>query len=418
LCEHLFVAVTALPDRGFRRRDLRSVAATLRALAADLDADDVAVTEALDVWTTFDTIERLAGCAKTLLARRVEESGSWSAQGDRSPAAQLATVSGTSVPAARRMLETSKRVHDLPETAHAMRTGRLSAPQADLIAATATVAPADEHRLLDLAGRTTLAELREECLRTKARVDPDGTHNRLRRERRLREYTDAEGAWNLIARGTADAGAMFRTALDPVIDELFNHARTTGQREPREAYAFDALIELARRARDGNTQPAGRPQPRFMALIRVDHAALQRGAVEGDEVCEITGLGPIPVRVARDLLGDAVLRLVITKGVDVAHVTHLGRSFTTAQQVALWWQSPTCTRAGCTATARLEIDHRHEWAKTRRTRIDEADRLCTHDHDLKTYSGWALVHGTGRRPMVPPDDPRHPRNKPRPPPDP
>ena len=50
----------------------------------------------------------------------------------------------------------------------------------------------------------------------------------------------------------------------------------------------------------------------------------------------------------------------------------------------------------------------------KRTRVDETDRLCEHDHDLKTFHGWALVAGTGKRPMVPPHDPRHPKNKPPP----
>jgi hypothetical protein len=131
-------------------------------------------------------------------------------------------------------------------------------------------------------------------------------------------------------------------------------------------------------------------------------------------VCEIAGLGPIPVRIAKDLLGEAVLKLVITKGVDVRNVTHLGRKATIAQKCALWWRSPDCDREGCTRTARLQIDHDTGWTKTHTTRLDDSNRLCEHDHDLKTYFGWALVEGTGKREMVPPDDPRHPKNKPKP----
>jgi len=92
----------------------------------------------------------------------------------------------------------------------------------------------------------------------------------------------------------------------------------------------------------------------------------------------------------------------------LGNVTHLGRSVTVAQQVALWWRSPECTRLGCTRTERLENDHRDDWVKTKHTRLDESDPLCGHDHDLKTYRGWALVTGNGKRPMVPPHDPRHP----------
>ena len=96
----------------------------------------------------------------------------------------------------------------------------------------------------------------------------------------------------------------------------------------------------------------------------------------------------------------------------LANVTHLGRSATVAQQVALWWQSPTCDVAGCTRTRRLQVDHRYEWNKDRRTRLDNLDHPCEHHHRLKTHDGWALVPGTGRRAMVPPDDPRHPNNSP------
>jgi len=78
----------------------------------------------------------------------------------------------------------------------------------------------------------------------------------------------------------------------------------------------------------------------------------------------------------------------------------------------LWWQSPTCTAAGCTRSRRLENDHEIGWAQTHRTVLGELDPLCTHEHRLKTVHGWALVAGTWKRPFVPPDDPRHPRYRP------
>jgi hypothetical protein len=154
----------------------------------------------------------------------------------------------------------------------------------------------------------------------------------------------------------------------------------------------------------------GRTNPRYLALLRIDLQALRRGHVAGDELCEITGIGPIPVPVARDLLGDAILHLVITRGVDVAHVTHLGRGPTAAQKIALAWTSPGCTVQGCPRT-RIQYDHREDYARTRHTRLDELDPLCGHHHDLKTRHNWALVPGTGKRPIVAPTDPRHPRHQ-------
>jgi hypothetical protein len=405
----VFVAIAELPSRSSELA--RAIEGELRALVAALEPDGAWVGDATRLWKTFDVIERLAMSAKTLLARRVEDAGAWKREGFRSPAEHLANVAGTSVNAARRQLETSKQIEALPATADAVRAGRLSAPKAEAIAAAATVAPDAEAELLHYASRAPLSQLRDECLRTKARVDRDATHARIHRERSLREYTDAEGAWNLVARGTVIDGAAVRAALEPLIKEEFKAARAEGRHEPREAYAFDALVGLAARGAADST----RTRLRFLGLIRVDHDALCRGRVEGDEVCEIAGLGPIPVEVARKLLGDATLKLVVTKGVDVRNVTNLGRSATVAQQVALWWSSPLCTVDGCSRTHRLETDHRTGWAKTHETRLDDLDRLCAHHHDLKTYQDWALIEGSGRRPMVPPDDPRHPRN--RPPPD-
>jgi len=144
-------------------------------------------------------------------------------------------------------------------------------------------------------------------------------------------------------------------------------------------------------------------------LIRLDLSALVRGHVEDGELCEITGLGPIPVGVARDLLGESVLKLVLTKGVGVANVTHLGRGPTAAQRVALLWQAPSCSNQAC-GHSFVQIDHRLPWASTRHTVLGELDPLCPHCHWLKTYLGWSLVDGIGPRAFVPPNDARHPNN--------
>jgi len=79
-------------------------------------------------------------------------------------------------------------------------------------------------------------------------------------------------------------------------------------------------------------------------------------------------------------------------------------------KVALLWEQPMCSVEHCGRRARLEADHTTgaEFTKTNHTRLDELDRLCDQHHDKKTYDGWGLVLGSGLRPMVPPDDPRHP----------
>ena len=69
---------------------------------------------------------------------------------------------------------------------------------------------------------------------------------------------------------------------------------------------------------------------------------------------------------------------------------------------------------GCRGVEYTEWDHREDWAQTLRTPTDKIDRYCTHHHKLKTLYNWGLVEGKGKRPMVPPDHPDHPRNRPPP----
>src|SRR5438094_3651607 len=218
-------------------------------IVAGLDPASVALPVAPAVWEHFDAVERLAGAAKVLLARRVDASRAWRRAGYRSAAEYLAAKEGGSVGGARQQLETSEKLSGTPRAEAALRDGTLSAPQARAVVDAASANPAAEARLVGEAGRASLTELRAACAaKAAADPDPEATWRRLHAERRLRQFTDPEGAWNLTARGTPDAGARLNVALGPVIDELFASARAQGRHEPREAYAFDALITLARLA--------------------------------------------------------------------------------------------------------------------------------------------------------------------------
>jgi hypothetical protein len=457
------------------RTSVGAQAEALCGLVGSLEPDEVLASAAPVLWAEFDRIERLAAAAKILLARRVDDSRVWEQEGHRSAVEYLARASGTSKSVSRGVLATSKKIGKLPATQSALRRGELSASQAECVADAASHNRDAEEHLLGTAKTSSLGELRDECARKKAAADPDpdATYRRIHEHRFCRQRRDPEGAWHLTARGTPDAAAQFNAALGPVIDEIFHTAWAQGRREAREQYAFDALIELARRARSDHTtdrdrdaaddgdrsdtvedtledsgedpgtpsedshirsaaennshnpdqcRPTGRSakrkrrrrrragSPTYLALLRIDFAALQRGHTEGDELCEIAGIGPIPVTRARELLSDAVIKLIATKGEQVANVTHYRRSPNTAQRMALLWAQPICSVAGCDHSI-VQIDHRDDWHKTRRTRLEDLDPLCPHHHRLKTNRGWALVAGSGKRAMVPPHDPRHPTNQ-------
>jgi hypothetical protein len=424
---------------------LVEVRGQLAELVTAVDPDAVSGSTARMWWAEFDRVERLAAAGKTLLARRVAATHRADRSGSRTAAEELARKAGTTAGTAKDAMDTSQRLADQPELDQAVRRGELSPVQAALVSAAAAADPSAEQRLVELAPRVSLVGLREECARVKAAADPDpdATNRRIHAQRRLRHYRDGEGGWNLSARGTAQTGAAFATVLNAITDQVFTAARRAGRHESVEAYAFDALMAMAEHAAEstttadpeaggdgaGSAGPAEDPgivpaaggetgsgcaerprpstSPRYLGLLRVDVAALRRGRVQGGELCEVAGVGPIPVSGAKELLGEAIVKLIITDGVDVLNVTHLGRGPTAAQRAALLWMNPSCSVDGCHRT-RVEWDHREPWAQTRHTRLDGLDPLCSFHHDLKTRLGWALAQGKGKRAFVPPDDPRHP----------
>lgn len=362
-----------------------------------LDPDDVPASQAPALWCELDQIARQVGAAKALLARRVDDSLVWKREGFRSAAEYLAAHGGTSLGAARAELDTSRALPTLPTTRDALVEGTVSAQQGALIADASRLNPEAERSLVDAATKHSFRELRDKAHRAKAAGDrdPEATQRRIHRQRRLVEFVDAEGAWNLQLRGTVAAGASVHAALAPIIEGVFAANRRAGAREPAEAYAFDALVRLAERTEPASSSGGSR---RYLGLIRCDLAALRRGRVADGELCEVTGLGPVSVPQAVELLGEAAWKLVVTRGVDVAHVTTLSRRASAAMVAALAWRSPVCSVEGCGRTI-VQIDHQVPFAESRHTTLRELDPLCKPHHDLKTYEGWELAAGRGIRPF-------------------
>jgi hypothetical protein len=379
--------------------------------AARFDPSLLTGADAAQVIKDAAAIENMVATIKALAATWVADTGVWRYSGDRSAAHHLARASGTSVGAAVEAIDTARRLDTLPDVAARARVGDLSAAQTSAIAGAAAADPRAASRLLEQSQRASLAELREECARVKAAAQPDLEQRRARihQQRCLRSYTDSDGAWNMRVRNNPEVGAQIMAALAPIVDRLFCAARAEGRREPLEAYAADALAELAA---GGDGERGGRGVG-VKLIARADLTALLRGyPIEGETV-ELVGYGPVAVSAIRDLIdtGDPFLAAIATKGQAVVGVAHLGRRPTALQQTALEWLYPACAVEGCAAQAHLEIDHRVDWADTHFTLLELLDRLCKHHHYLKTHEGWALVEGNGKRAFVPPDDPRHPRKQ-------
>jgi hypothetical protein len=414
-----------------RGTGLADVRGALSDLARRLEPDTLALRDAKALMAHVVAVKNVAATLEGRLAKRIADAGEWERTGFPTPEAWLARQTGTPVGRAKETLQTAQRLQELPAVAEAANAGELSADQTAIIADAASADPTAEQRLVDSARNKPLSTLRDECAATKRAADPDpeAAHRRLWAARQLQFSRALDGAARLFGATTPEQMAVIKAAVERRGNQLFDEARQDGRREPREAYLMDALAQICDEWHRGQViemfdpQPASQPDsaaatgqkrrrqlvpPGYLGLLRLDIEALQRGQVQGEETCEIAGLGPIPVSVARRLLGDAVLRLVITRGTDVLNVTSLGRGPTAAQKVAMLWGAPGCVVTGCPRMAGVEYDHRIEWRHTRHTTISELDRLCDHHHDLKSYKGWALFRGPdGTTEMVPPSDPRH-----------
>lgn len=137
------------------------------------------------------------------------------------------------------------------------------------------------------------------------------------------------------------------------------------------------------------------PGPRAAIHIRVDAAALRRGMTEGDEVCEIPGVGPIPVAMALELANDAFLKILVTDGTDILCVAHAGRTIPAKLRTALEERDLVCRVPHCDMSFGLEIDHRIPFAKGGPTNLENLVRICAWHHRQKTYDGYGFVEIAG-----------------------
>jgi hypothetical protein len=207
---------------------------------------------------------------------------------------------------------------------------------------------------------------------------------------------------NLLLRLPGEDMAEIDAALKPRIDRALADARDAGRMEPVEAYTADVVRDLLlgagtdAGAGSGRRSQAVRPEKKVIALI--DLQALNRGRVEGDETCEIAGVGPVSVSAVRALLADAFLAVVIKDGVDILNVTHLGREVTATQRTALEARGAACECCG--SRHLLDIDHNEGWTLTRTTRLEDLSWLCWRCHDRKTRHDLRLEGPPNQRYLV------------------
>jgi len=352
----------------------------------------------------------------------VSSTGAYGQSGHHDAAGWLAGVSREPVGRAREALSIADAVATVPEVHQAFAAGELSAAEAKVIGEATAVDPSAAEALLGAARGSSFSDLKSMAARAirqaRSEEDAEAEEARVHARRYCRVFPANDGGLRLEALLSKRTGARVLSRLEQTAGSLFTEAEGTGEHEPHDRYRADALVRLVCGGqRDpggvGEGPGAGAPGGRSMlgcsgpgahVVVRVDAGALRRGRLEGDEICEIPGIGPVPVSVARELLGDALYTLVVTKGVDVRCVTGTKRTIPKALRIALAERDPVCVVPGCGVAHHLEIDHwRIDYALGGPTSLDNLARLCGRHHAMKTTLGWRLTGGPGNWGWVRPE---------------
>ena len=370
----------------------------LEACFALMEVDCFDAARAARLVSSGERVRRLGDAIRTIGVGQVERTNGWKGQGAKSVSEWLSIETDCAHYEAQSVVVLANQLQHLPVTQAALRNGSLSGTQAVEVARGAIVAPNTETQLLNLAQHATVRDLRDATSRVvAAATDEAERHRQVHQSRYLKSWTDLDGSFNLKARMTVANGALVMAALKPLQDEVFKAARKSGAHERPEAYAADALIALCEKANNASSRPAHgvseakTRRPHAVINIRVDIDALKRGHTEHGEVCEIAGVGPIPVASATEYLGEAFLKLLVVDGVDIKTVAHMGRAIPAALRTAVEERDRVCQVPTCDMSLGLEIDHIVPFAEGGAASLENLVRLCKRHHLQKTHDGFRLV---------------------------
>lgn len=101
---------------------------------------------------------------------------------------------------------------------------------------------------------------------------------------------------------------------------------------------------------------------------------------------------------------DAILKVLITKGVDVVTVAHGGYTIPAHLRTALDVRDPKCIVPTCGVSRNLEKDHRNSYNRTQVTKLDDLAHVCRWHQYQKTFLGYTYRGGPGTWEWLPPPD--------------
>ena len=398
--------------------------------------------------TLFSEAERAAASGMALYAPKVLESGEHTKEGHGSAAEWLGKLSGSSKGAAKGRLAAAARAAKDPLLTEALHEGELSSAEIGLVTNTLGEVPDAAGELLKLVDE---GASHKELSDAAAKMRANSRSRENERLRRARVHTNRHFRWHQVEGGGIRGGffcdevefARIAPTLEAEAKRRWKAAGNgDGVGDSLEAHRLDAFIALMGGSGgfatggdddldddadgegdddgsgpagggghgggpDGGSGPVAGPRPAApRTLIIVNAESLRRGTTEGDELCEIEGIGPVSVAAATELLSEGGFQYLVKEGFDIKTVTKSTRVIAHCIDMALIVRDRVCARPGCGNSLGLERDHRAlDFAKDGPSELDNLIRLCPSCHRLKTDGGWRLEGRPGAWEWVAPPKP-------------
>ena len=400
----------AVPSEAALRADLTQAVRLIRGVIAHPVPGGLSGAAARRFVALFSEAERAAASGVALFTPRVLETGDYTKDGHGSAADWLGKLSGSSSGAAKGRLAAAARAAQNPLLSEALHDGELSSAQLGLVTATLGEVPGAAGDLLKLVDE---GASHKELIDAATQLRAASRSREDERLRRARVHTNRHFRWRQDDNGGIRGGffcdevefARVAPRLEAAAKRRWKAAGDgNGNGDSLEAHRLDAFIDLLSGSGgfgsgsddgDGDGDGHGRghgPRPAApRTLIIVNAESLRRGTTEGDELCEIEGIGPVSVAAATELLSEGGFQYLVKEGFDIKTVTKSTRVIANCIDMALIVRDRVCARPGCAKRCGLETDHRQvDYGHNGPSELDNLVRLCPACHRLKTDGGWRL----------------------------
>jgi hypothetical protein len=316
---------------------------------------------------------------------------------------------------AQMKLDTARLLaNHLPLTSEALATGEISPAHASVIAReterairsgiTPEAIARIEERAISHAEMHTPGQVANKVKALIAKVSPEEFEEAVEaaiETRRVEYYPESDGMATVLAILPAAEATMLKNALDAMAQMGAERDRADveaarGDTDSRQKLRTmdqrraDALAEMAAKALN-DLSDFYKPQRRPVTVNITMDLATAMGLAENPAM--LSGYGPIPASIARELAADGKWRRFVTEP-ESGNLLDYGRQTYEPPQILrdfLMARDRTCRFPGCRRPAHLtDIDHSQSWEEGGHTSRENLGLLCRRHHRLKTHGGWRI----------------------------